>query len=240
MTVIRIIDFETSGMEPPEAQVVEVGLCDLMQADDGSWSVQEPVSWLCGVTTIPPEVRAVHHIGLKDVAGLEPFDRSAIFQTGRIPSAIAAHNLDFETKFLGEHGLPAICTLKAALRAWPTAPAHTNGALRYWLEDQGLTDGLVHETAMPPHRAGPDAYVTAWILKALLETGVTGKEMVGWTREPRVLPTCPIGKFRGKPWAEVEGGFLSWMLQQATMEEDLKWNARRELDRRLVDQRGDR
>ena len=105
--------------------------------------------------------------------------------------------------------------------------------LRYWLEDQGLLS-LDHETAMPPHRAGPDAYVTAHILKALFAAGATGKEMVAWTREPRLLPTCPIGKFRGKPWPEVEGGFLQWMLKQADMEADLKWNANRELLRRAA------
>ncbi|MNR42339.1 hypothetical protein D3C85_1608450 [compost metagenome] len=56
--------------------------------------------------------------------------------------------------------------------------------------------------------------------------------MVAWTKEPRLLPKCPIGKFRGQPWADVEAGFLNWMLGQPTMEEDLKWNARRELERR--------
>lgn len=240
MTVLRVIDFETTDLELP-AEVVEVGYCDLVLLADGSWEVEEPGSWLCGVTAIPPEVRAVHHITMDEVAGLKPFDRSPLFKRGiGAPAAIVAHNLDFEAKFLGEHGLPSICTLKAALRAWPTAPGHSNSVLRYWLEDQGLVGGLRHDLAMPPHRAGPDSYVTAWILKTLLETGVTGKEMVAWTREPRVLPTCPLGKFRGKPWAEVEGGFLSWMLNQPTMEEDLKWNARRELDRRQMDQRGER
>ena len=136
-----------------------------------------------------------------------------------------------EAKFLGEHGLPAICTLKAALRVWPQAPGHSNSVLRYWLEDEGKLS-LDFDKAMPPHRAGPDAYVTAHILKALLEAGATGKEMVAWTREPRVLPTCPIGKFRGRQWADVEGGFLSWMLTKDDMEADLKWNAQREIDRR--------
>ena len=56
--------------------------------------------------------------------------------------------------------------------------------------------------------------------------------MIAWTQEPRLLPTCPIGKFRGQKWADVEAGFLNWMLNQPTMEEDLKWNARRELERR--------
>jgi len=53
--------------------------------------------------------------------------------------------------------------------------------------------------------------------------------MAKWTREPRLLPRCPIGKHRGKPWSEVETGFLRWMLNQADMEDDLKWNAERAL-----------
>ena len=54
----------------------------------------------------------------------------------------------------------------------------------------------------------------------------------GAMKEPRLLPKCPIGKFRGQPWSEVEAGFLGWMLRQESMEEDLKWNARREIARR--------
>lgn len=50
---------------------------------------------------------------------------------------------------------------------------------------------------------------------------------------PALLPTCPIGKFRGKPWSEVDGGFLEWMLRQADMAADLKWNADREISRRM-------
>ncbi|MEI6439018.1 MAG: 3'-5' exonuclease [Alphaproteobacteria bacterium] len=230
MTVLRVIDFETTGMEPP-AVVVEVGICDLTQMADGSWCVEEQDSWLCGgVDVMPPEVRAVHHISLLDLDGLEPFNRTDIF-SGALPSALVSHNMDFEAKFLGPHGLPEICTLKAALRVWPQAPGHSNQVLRYWLEDQGLLS-LDDVDAMPPHRAGPDAYVTAHILKALFAAGATGRDMVTWTKEPRLLPTCPIGKFRGKPWAEVEGGFLSWMLKQPDMDADLKWNASRELDRR--------
>lgn len=231
MTVLRVIDFETTGMEPP-AEVVEVGYCDLI-GEDQEWFVGQPVSWLCGVGAIPPETRAVHHIGEADVAGLPPFaaTRPRLFEGDPVLSALVAHNLAFEEAFLGEHGALTICTLKAALRVWPDAPAHSNGVLRYWLEDRGLL-ALDHETAMPPHRAGPDAYVTAHILKALFAAGATGKEMVAWTREPRVLPTCPIGKFRGQPWADVEHGFLNWMTQQPTMESDLKWNAQREIDRR--------
>lgn len=225
MTIIRTIDFETTGAEPPEAEVCEVGICDL-RLEEG-W-VDAPRSWLCGVKEMPPEVRAVHHISLAECAGRDAFDPARMF--AEPCDAVAAHNAEFETKFFSPP-VPVICTYKVALRAWPDAPSHSNGALRYWLEDQGVI-APEHVKTQPAHRAGPDAYVTAHILKALFDTGLTGKQMVAWTKEPRLLPRCPLGKFRGKPWAEVEDGFLGWMLRQPTMEDDLKWNAEREIERR--------
>lgn len=227
MTIIRVIDFEISGFEPP-AQVCEVGICDL-NLETGS--IEVPVTWLCNVDAMPPEVRAVHHISLKECHGNPPFDADDMFsEDRRMPDAMAAHNSEFETKFFTSP-VPVICTYKAALRVWPDAPSHSNGALRYWLEDAGKI-APEHDLTQPAHRAGPDAYVTAHILKALFATGATGKQMVAWTKEPRLLPRCPIGKFRDKPWSEVEAGFLGWMLRQADMAEDLKWNARREIERR--------
>lgn len=222
---VRVIDFETTGMEPP-AQVCEVGTCDL---DLDAKLVHTPRSWLCGVSEMPPEVRAVHHISLAECKDQPPFEAGDMFREMDV-LALAAHNADFELKFF-ESPLPVICTYKAALRAWPDAPSHSNGALRYWLQDQGLIV-LDHALTQPAHRAGPDAYTTAHILLALFNAGHTGREMIAWTKEPRLLPKCPLGKFRGQPWSEVEDGFLGWMLRQPTMEDDLKWNATREIARR--------
>lgn len=225
MPMVRIFDFETTGTEQP-AEVCEVGICDLHIGEPRR--IDEPKSWLCGVQSMPPEVRAVHHIALAECAGLPPFDPGRLVEGS--PDVLAAHNSEFELGFF-ESPLPVICTYKAALRVWPDAPSHSNGALRYWLEDQGKI-APVHALTQPAHRAGPDAYVTAHILLALLEAGHTGREMVAWSREPRLLPRCPIGKFRNQPWADVEIGFLEWMLRQADMESDLKWNAEREIERR--------
>lgn len=229
--LIRVVDFETSAMEPPEAKVIEVGTCDLI-GDATGWTINDPVSHLCGgVTSIDPGARAAHHISVRHLATFGPFvprDFRAQIEADAVV-VIAAHNAEFEAKFF-EPPVPIICTYKCALRVWPNAPSHSNGALRYWLQDQSIIDPD-HEKTMPAHRAGPDAYVTAHLLKALLVT-TTAKQMVAWTKEPRLLPKCTIGKFRGKPWPEVEAGFLNWMLNQADMEADLKWNASRELERR--------
>lgn len=221
--IIRVIDLETTGTEPPQAEVCEVGLCDLHLNER---RIDAPMSWLCGVTAMPPEARAVHHISGSECQGLAPFDPAALWRTPC--HAAAAHNAEFEAGFVVPP-VPMICTYKVALRVWPDAPAHNNGTLRYWLEDAGLTQ--------PAHRAGPDAHTTAHVLLALFDAGATFDQMVAWSQEPRVMPVCPIGKFRGKPWAEVERGFLDWMLRQADMEADLKWNARRETDRRDAAQR---
>lgn len=228
--IIRVIDFETTGMEPP-AEVCEIGWVDLLPVlGTIEWGVNHYThSRLCRVSSMPPEVRAVHHITMEDVEDEVMFDPDEVLVG--MPDILAAHNADFERRWLGSVAtMPWICPYKCALRVWPDAPGHSNQVLRYWLEDQGLLS-LDADKAMPPHRAGPDAYVTAHILLALLKVA-TVEQMIEWTKEPRLLPRCTIGKFRGKPWAEVERGFLNWMLQQPTMEEDLKWNARREIERR--------
>lgn len=223
--IIRVIDFETTGMEPPAAEVCEVGFCDLRVQGK---VIEPPGAYLCGVEVMPPEVRAVHHISLADCRSAPRFDATRLRPAS--VGFLAAHNAAFETKFFTPD-VPMICTYKAALRVWPDAPKHSNGVLRYWLEDQGKIE-LLEDWAQPAHRAGPDAYVTAHVLWALLNAGATGRDLVAWTKEPALLPRCPLGKFRGQPWAAVDGGFLVWMLRQPDMEADLKWNAKRELTRR--------
>src|SRR4051812_41078026 len=119
MTTIRVVDFETTGMEPP-AEVIEVGFCDLT-GDGGGWVVGTPTSRLCRVTSNPPEARAVHHISTAEAADSPRYDHACL------PAgfdAIAAHMLEFEAKWLPplvEREI-RLCTYKAALRLWPDAP----------------------------------------------------------------------------------------------------------------------
>lgn len=220
MTIARVIDFETTGLEPP-FQVCEVGICDV---DVDARTVGDYSSWLCGVDVMPPEVRAIHHIDKSECDGKPIFNDIDLYNGATV---MVAHNAEFELKFT-KPNIPVICTYKAALRVWPDAPSHSNSVLRYWLQDQGKINPDDEKTH-PVHRAGPDTYVTAWLLVALLNDGATGKDMVKWTKEPRLLSKCPIGKFRGVVWSDVELGFLNWMVKQVDMDYDLKWNAMREI-----------
>ncbi len=234
MKILRVVDFETTGTAPP-AHVIEVGVCDLVEDADG-WRISPPRANLCGGGVITAETRAVHHISPAEILGLVPFDAAAFVDQAKADgvSALAAHHSNFEAQWLGvgADGPPLICTYKSALRVWPDAPSHQNQVLRYWLEEQGLSapDPIL---CQPAHRAGPDAYATAHLLKALL-AAASIDDLIAWTKEPAALPRCSIGKWRGKRWSDVDGGFLGWMVRQPDMDADLKWNAQREINRRAA------
>lgn len=244
--VLTVIDIETTGLEPP-AEVIEVGWQDVI-LEDGVARLGNHGSRLFDAERgVPPETMAVHHLRPAMIAGKPLFgahdleellhgDNGQAANDGAPPDALVAHNAAFESLWFTPArigAMPLICTLKAAYRVWPEAPGHSNQTLRYWLEDRGLLS-LDDAKAMPPHRAGPDAYVTAHILAALFAAGATGKDMVRWTAEPKAFPTCPIGEWRGKPWAEVDAGFLRWIVGKQGMDADTQWNARRELERRAA------
>lgn len=224
MTIIRAIDFETTGL-PPDAAVCEIGYCDVNT---------EPKIGIGPIRTlfvdperpIPAEASAVHHIIDADVKGALTFD----LLIGRISGDadyFAAHNAAFERAFFNP-GKPWICTLKAARRVWPEAPSHSLQVLRYWL---GLP--VNREAASPPHRAGPDAYVGAWLLIVLIEKGISLDDLVKWTEEPSLLPHFRFGnKHRGKTWAEVPDDYLRWMLSLSDLDEDNRFTAQHELKRR--------
>jgi exodeoxyribonuclease X len=238
--VLTVVDVETTGFEPP-AEVIEIGWQDVI-VEDGEARLGNYGSRLFGAERgIPPETMAVHHITPRHIEGLPLFgsydmeellhgDEGMAANDGAPPDALVAHNAAFEGQWftpalIGQ--TPLICTLKAASRVWPDAPGHANGVLRYAL---GLD--LPEDRAMPPHRALPDAFVTAHILIRLLDHA-TIDEMRVWTAEPRVMRVCPIGQeWRGKPWEKVDAGFLRWVVGKQDIAEDTRWNAQRELERR--------
>jgi exodeoxyribonuclease X len=230
VALIRVIDMEATGLQL-DAKVCEVAWCDL---DTETRLISDGHSTLCRVESMPPDTRAVHHIRASDTHGFPPYDRWCVYEDAARADVFcfAAHSCDFEERFL-LGSIPMVCTYKAALRAFPDALGHGVFALLYWLEDQGLVT-YDRARAHPPHRAGPDAYATALLLRAVLIAGHTGKDLFQWTREPRLLPRCPIGNYRGQPWADCDRGFLRWILGKrgSDMDPDIIWNAQLEIDRR--------
>ncbi|MGS1095827.1 exonuclease domain-containing protein [Aquamicrobium terrae] len=233
-TLIRLIDFETTGAPTEEERhaVCEVGFCDVVQSG-GSWTVGDVTSMLVNPRRpVDIEARAVHHI--TDVELEAAPDVTVGFRAlmeGMDPScmAFAAHNADFERQFFGGGDIAWICTLKAAYRIFPDAPRHSNQVLRYFL---GID--LDEALAMPPHRAGPDAYVTAHLLVRILETGIDPAELVRWSNGPALLPKVNFGKHKGCRWEDVPTDYLEWIAFKSDMDRDVKANAKHWLKQRGV------
>ena len=234
MLRLRVIDLETTGIAPP-AEVIEIGLTDVEVTPVGVTITPPRTRLFRPAGSIPPETMAVHHITAADIPGDAPpcsieLLQAAVWQDPT-PNMFVAHNCEFERKFITEAvtgRAPWICTYKVALHVWPDAPRHSNQVLRYW---RGLV--LDPALAMPPHRAGPDAWVTAHLLGELLGRATTA-EMVAWTHQPRPMAAIGFGKHKGMPWSAIPSDYLEWMSLQSDMDADAVWYARQELIARAV------
>jgi exodeoxyribonuclease X len=121
--VVRVIDIETTGIDPMVDVVIEIASVDLLRdgtiTNQRSTLVRPPVP-------VPAESSAVHHLIDEDVAFAPPLDD--VLDQFKGANAYVAHNADFERAFL-EHLLGDAlwaCTYKCALRIWPDLLSHSN------------------------------------------------------------------------------------------------------------------
>lgn len=225
---LRVVDIETSGGKPSE--IIEIAAVDVFQ-EAGEWRASQPRSRLFrphGPITV--HATAIHHLKSGDFPAFMPVcdtpELKAFLFEGHQPDVLVAHNATFESAHIKGDitgDLRWICTVKGAKSAWPEAPGYSNQVLRYW-RDLDLDPAL----AMPPHRAGPDAWVTAHILLDLLET-LSVEDLLEATHQPRKLDTIPFGRYRGKAWSDVPHDYLAWMALQSQMDADVVARARVEM-----------
>lgn len=219
--LFRVIDFETTGL-PPDAAICEIGYCDLRTYARDPAEVGDPIGVLVNPRRpMPPEARAVHHISDVDLADAMPIDVGLLSLNHPSVDVFVAHNASFEQAFFSGNGKTWICTLKVARRLWPDCPSHTNQCLRYF-----LALDLDDSCAMPPHRAAPDAYVTAHILRHALISGVSAEDMIKWSAEPSLLPRVTFGKHRNQAWSSLPSDYLSWLVNKSDMDADTKFTAK--------------
>ncbi len=227
--IIRVIDTETTGVDPTVDKIIEVASVDLLTCDDGTLILDGPSMRQTLVNPgrpIPPEASAIHHIVDADVADADDLE-AALQEYAGTDIVYVAHNAKFDAAFLPQDWTWA-CTYKAALRIWPDAPGHSNQVLRYWRGHIEIP--LIERQTFQMHRALPDAMTTATILIDLLQS-VTIDEMVEWARSPALLPKFRFGKHAGTPLADIPDGYLEWMLRQ-DFDEDAMHTAKTELERR--------
>lgn len=228
--MIIVLDCETTGLDNATEAVVEVAAVGVVDgAPKWVWT-----SLINPQRPIPPTASAIHHLTDDDVADA-PLQATAMAKLSVLLGSptrpmLAAHRAEFDGGFLG---LPVnICTWRCAAHLWPEAPGHSNQTLRYWLP--GLHKEILTNAAKwappsvsvlwPPHRALPDAWVTAHILCRLLALR-PAEELVRLTKTPILLRTIHFGMHRGAPWSEVPKDYIAWLLRQPDLEPDVRYTA---------------
>ena len=252
MALIRVLDVETTGLGP-EAEVCEVGFCDLVMGTVNA--VDRAGS--CLVRTgmpMPPEAQAVHHISDEDLAeyGLDFPVAWAMMLKGGYGSPVrpwedmaadhlqvdvyAAHNANFERRFIGVQWtgkVPWVDTWRCAMRIWDV-PQFDNQYLRYAL---GLAADPTR--AAPTHAAAPDAYVTALLLAEMLKKHAL-PDLIAWSAEPPQFPRLFFGKHKGEKWPAVPVDYLRWMVRTADGGDNPEWPIWQELANREIRRRQSR
>lgn len=220
LTKVRVIDFETTGLSAA-AKVIEVGYTDLM-VEGSHREIVSQHQELCNPegTKIELEALAVHHIQDIQLENQRPCSVVLRELEDSDVDFWVAHNAAYERKFIQPKKGKWICTMKVGHKLWPDSPRHTNQVLRYYL---GLS--LLDELAMPPHRALPDTYVTAWILMKALDQ-MSLEEMAIVTGQPVLLQKVHFGKHAGTNWSEVPKDYLRWILNNGSFDEDVTYTAR--------------
>jgi hypothetical protein len=70
------------------------------------------------------------------------------------------------------------------------------------------------------------------VTKGVMRSASRSPDMLAWTLQPAMLPTCPLGDWRGHKWSEIDDSFLLWILRKIHDREDVRFCAQAELDHR--------
>jgi len=208
-----VVDIETTGFQPTSDRVVEIaGVYFSLEA-----GVTHREGYLVNPgRPIPKEATAIHGLIDSDVANADTLEFAIERLINKHFDVWVAHNAGFDFGFIPAGGIPVACTLVLARRLWPDLPNHKNQTLRlHWNLEIPEIEGL------SPHRADPDAMVTASLLRLQLqvlqerypEIKSLG-DFLEWMNTPYLLPVCVVGKrYRGLPWVDVPTNYLGWVLE---------------------------
>lgn len=227
--VVRVIDVETTGIDPATDAIVQIASVDLVR---GGGITNQMTQLVNPGRPIPPVASAVHHIIDADVATAPPITEAV--QRFKGADAYVAHNAQFDSGFLAAAGLAYptwVCTFKVALRLWPDLASHSNQCLRYSL---GLVEPFgIKRDLIKPHDAISDVTVTAAVLQFMMEMA-TWADMRAWSDAPALHTRFRFGKHNGQRFDEVPADYLDWVIAKSDLSDDIKYSARYWLQQRKI------
>ena len=211
--IVKVIDVETSGLDPKENEVIEIAIVhvniDSKEISPNGSSLFKPSH------PIPAEASAINHITDEMVAGANAFEDEITRWLPGDDIVLCSHNAKFDKGFTKSQD-DWIDTKAIALHLWPEAPKHTLQFLRYWLK-LNVPYSAFGES-ITPHRAYGDTIVAAYLLlravDTILEKYPNANVIEGLLRlsgMPAEQTIISFGKHKGTPWNKIPYDYLIWL-----------------------------
>lgn len=221
--IFAITDTETTGKEQGVDKAIEIASV--------KWNVKKgflemPKSWFVKPDRpIHPSAMAIHHLTEEDIKDAPPLEAVEQEVKDYVKGCvIIAHNAPFDQSMLPFlDSWPWLDSLRIARHIWKKGElnpdghdltSHTCQELRYWLGLQIDTMGL------PAHRAAADILVAGEVfgcaLKKYLNTtqNKSYKDFAEFSNAPVIMESFRLGKYRGKPFSEVDTEYYKWYLNK--------------------------
>ena len=222
--MIRVIDIETTGIDPASDAIIEIASVDMVR---GGGITNAMGTLVRPGKPIPPGASAIHHIIDDDLKDAPPLNEAIDRFKGA--DVYVAHNCEFENSFFAAQRInlgPWICTYKCALRVWPQLDGHSNQELRYALGRATPFPGFDRDS-ISPHRAAFDVVVTAAIFDELIKKA-RWSDLVQWSGEPALYTKFHFGKYRGRRYDDIAASdpdYLRWIIEKSELQEGIKHSA---------------
>ena len=220
-----VLDTETTGVNPAEARIVEIGL----QVWTAEGLTKEWKTFINPGVLIPEDAGRVHGISNEDVAGSQPFSYYAEnLAKGLVDCDFAGKNVRFDLRVLAAE-------MQRAKVEWSYMNACIIDADR--LEQLGEPRSLSHlyqkhlgRELDGAHSALADVKATTEVIEAqllryenlprsvgelhALQWPNVNIDMDGKFQFVKGVATCMFGKWRNKPMSDIEPSYWDWILSK--------------------------
>ncbi len=222
------LDCETTGLDFEKDQIIEVACVrfDFDHIHDTFETLIDP-----GMP-IPESSTAIHHITDSMVQGKPKIDTvlPQIFEfLGK--HILVGHGITTDVTFLSNASKrlnipsklsshPYVDTLRLA-RLYGESPTNSLEMLRrhFNIADEGA------------HRAMSDVVVNVEVFKYLARHFKTTEQMIERLKSPILLKAMPLGKYKGRPFADISLEYLIWASHQK-FDQDLLFSIKMEIKKR--------
>lgn len=222
------LDCETTGLDPKNDRVIEVA-ATLFSFDE---TIEEFETLINPGVPISPESMAIHNI-TDEMVLQSPNAKEALPSFFKMIGShiIVGHGISLDIEFLCEeakrHSIPCklaenktIDTLRLA-RLYGESPKNSLEMLRqhFNIDEEGA------------HRAKSDVVVNIEVFKQLTRSFKTTEQILQRLKQPILLKSMPLGKYKGRFFSEIPIEYLRWARHQ-NFDQDLIFSIETEIKKR--------